>query len=91
MIILLLRNHCVQGVRGNVPIFKKLWQIRSHATFFSVLRLCGSRQVVAQCCADERIIQMHILCPSLESRKWSADLYAVQIRSHATSNRITIW
>ena len=22
--------------------------------FFSVLRLCGSRQVVAQCCADER-------------------------------------
>ena len=46
--------------------------------FFSVLRLCGSRQVVAQCCADERIIQVHILCPSLGSRKWSADLYAVR-------------
>ena len=46
--------------------------------FFSVLRLCGSRQVVAQCSADERIIQMHILCPSLGSRKWSADLYAVR-------------
>ena len=30
------------------------------------------------CCADERIIQMHILCPSLRSRKWSADLYAVR-------------
>ena len=46
--------------------------------FFSVLRLCGSRQVVAHCCADERIIQMHILCPSLGSRKWSADHYAVR-------------
>ena len=27
--------------------------------FFSVLRLCGSRQVVTQCCADERISQVH--------------------------------
>ena len=44
---------------------------------FFVLRLCGSRQVVAHCCADEQIIQMHILCP-LGSRKWSADHYAVR-------------
>ena len=33
--------------------------------FFSVLRLCGSCQVVVHCCADERIFQMHILRPSL--------------------------
>ena len=46
--------------------------------FFSVLRLCGSRQVVAHCCADERINQMQFLCPSLGSRKWSADRYAVR-------------
>ena len=52
--------------------------LRSCALVFSVLRLCGSRQVVAHCCADERIIQMHILCPSLGSRKWSADHYAVR-------------
>ena len=52
---------------------------------FSVLRLCGSRQVVAHCCADERIIQMHIQCPSLGSLKWSADHYAV--RSHVRPKR----
>ena len=46
--------------------------------FFSVLRLCGSRQVVAHCCADERIKQMQLLCPALGSRKWSEDHYAVQ-------------
>ena len=28
---LTLRNHCVQGERGNVPIFEKLWRIRSQA------------------------------------------------------------
>ena len=31
---LTLRNHCVQGVRGNVPIFQKLWRIRSQANHF---------------------------------------------------------
>ena len=46
--------------------------------FFSVLRLCGSRQVVAHCRADERIVQMQLLCPALGSRKWSEDHYAVQ-------------
>ena len=46
--------------------------------FFPVPRLCGSRQVVAHRSADERIIQMHIQCPSLGSRKWSADHYAVR-------------
>ena len=46
--------------------------------FFSVLRLCGSRQVVAHCRADERIKQMQLLCPALESRKWSGDHYAVR-------------
>ena len=39
--------------------------------FFSVLRLCGSRQVVAPCRADERITQMHSLYPSLGVQKWS--------------------
>ena len=28
---LTLLNHCVEGVRGNVPIFEKLWRIRSQA------------------------------------------------------------
>ena len=37
--------------------------------FFSVLRLCGSRQVVAHCRADERIEQMQLQCPALESQK----------------------
>ena len=31
---LTLRNHCVEGVRGNVPIFEKLWRIRSQANHF---------------------------------------------------------
>ena len=39
------------GLRWNPP-FWDIW-------FFSVLRLCGSRQVVAHCCADERIKQVH--------------------------------
>ena len=62
-----------------------IWTVKVFHNFFaalslvfSVLRLCGSRQVVAQCRADERIIQVQILCPSLGSQKWSADLYAVR-------------
>ena len=42
--------------------------------FFSVLRLCGSRQVVAPCRADEQITQMHSLYPSLEVQKWAKSL-----------------
>ena len=63
------------------PVSRHQNEKREHpgAHFFSVLRPCGSRQVVAHCCADKRIIQMHILCPSLGSRKWSADHYAVRI------------
>ena len=45
---------------------------------FSVLRLCGSRQVVAHCRADERIVQMQLQCPALGSQKWSGDHYVVQ-------------
>ena len=44
---------------------------KEKASFFSVLRLCGSRQVVAPCRADERITQMHSLYPSLGVQKWS--------------------
>ena len=46
--------------------------------FFSVPRLCGSRQVVAHCRADERILQMQLLCPALGSQKWRKDNYTVQ-------------
>ena len=49
-----------------------------HSIFFSVLRLCGSLQVVAHCRADERIEQMQLQCPALGSQKWSGDHYAVQ-------------
>ena len=38
----------------------------------------GSRQVVAHCRADERIIQMQLLCPAWRSQKWRKDNYAVQ-------------
>ena len=31
---LTLRNHCVQGVRRNVPLFQKLWRVRSQANHF---------------------------------------------------------
>ena len=62
---------------------------RQEDFFFSVLRLCGSRQVVAQCCADERIIQMHIQCPSLGSQKWSADLYTVRSLVRPTKKQET--
>ena len=48
------------------------WHSR-RSFFFSVPRLCGSRQVVAHCCANERINQMHIQCPSLGSRKWKTE------------------
>ena len=60
-------------------IFFFLWCSRC-CLFFSVLRLCGSRQVVAHCRADERIVQMQLLCPALGSQKWSKDYYAVQSR-----------
>ena len=32
---LTLLNHCVEGCGGNVPIFQKLWRIRSQANHFS--------------------------------------------------------
>ena len=51
---------------GGVSEIDVAWEgimkaVPKYLTLFSVLRLCGSRQVVTQCCADERIIQMHCL------------------------------
>ena len=64
---------------SSLPPVAPLWHPGAGCCcFFSVLRLCGSRQVVAHCRADERIVQMQVLCPALGSRKWSEDHYAVQ-------------
>ena len=58
------------AVEYSIQSFK--WKPATCANFFfSVLRLCGSRQVVAPCRADERITQMHSLYPSLGVQKWS--------------------
>ena len=55
----------------DIPKHSKTSQNVPRHPFFSVLRLCGSRQVVAPCRADERITQMHSLYPSLGVQKWS--------------------
>ena len=64
------------GIARTAPNAKRSRQLllaKKHGLrfFFSVLRLCGSCQVVASCRADERITQMHSLYPSLGVQKWS--------------------
>ena len=65
-------------VRTSLSRGKCLSGVQNSKTFFSVPRLCGSRQVVAHCRADERIVQVQLLCPALGSQKWRKDNYAVQ-------------
>ena len=64
--------------RGDPGFGAAEWSVLLDTFFFSVPRLCGSRQVVAHCRADERIVQMQLLCPALGSQKWRKDYYAVQ-------------
>ena len=52
--------------------------------FFSVLRLCGSRQVVAHCRAVERITQMQLLCPALGVESGVGTI----TQSHALKNTV---